>query len=91
MRMLKKLFVLIIVLELVLAGQTYASGASNYSNEVIPLRLKAGMITEAEFPEKIANVTKGVSSEFLQIETLENRMFLLPRESFDSQLYVVTQ
>ncbi|MBU0548754.1 MAG: hypothetical protein KJ838_00290 [Candidatus Omnitrophica bacterium] len=89
--MLKKLFVLIIVLELVLAGQPYASGASNYSNEVIPLRLKAGMITEAEFPEKIANVTKGVSSEFLQIEILENRMFLLPRENFDSQLYVVTQ
>ncbi len=89
--MLKKFLILIIVLELFLTKQVYASGAPNYSNEVIPLRLKVGMITEAEFPDKIANVTKGVSSEFLQIETLGNRMFLLPREDFDSQLYVVTQ
>jgi len=89
--MLKKFLILIIVLELFLPKQVYASGAPNYSNEVIPLRLKVGMITEAEFPDKIANVTKGVSSDFLQIETLGNRMFLLPREDFDSQLYVVTQ
>jgi len=89
--MLKKFLILIIVLELFLPKQVYASGAPNYSNEVIPLRLKVGMITEAEFPDKIANVTKGVSSEFLQIETLGNKMFLLPRENFDSRLYVVTQ
>ena len=90
MKILKKLFILMIVLGLFLTEQVSASSASDYSDE-IPLRLKAGMITEAEFPEKIANVTKSVSSEALQIETLGNRIFLLPRENLESQLYVVTQ
>ena len=63
---------------------------SDYSDE-ISVRLKAGMVTEAEFPDKIANVTKSVTSEILQIETFGNRIFLLPRENFDSRLYVVTQ
>jgi len=90
MKILKKLFILMVVFGLFLIGQDKALGASDYSYE-IPLRLKAGMITEAEFPEKIANVTKSVASEILQIETLENRIFLLPREDFDSQLYVITQ
>ena len=73
-----------------LTGQANASSASDNSEE-IPLRLKAGMITEAEFPEKIANVTKSVASEVLKIETIGNRLFLLPKENFDSQLYVITQ
>ena len=90
MKILKRLFYSMIVSGLFLAGQVNASGALDYSDE-ISLRLKAGMITEAEFPDKIANVTKSVASEILQIETLGNRIFLLPRESFDSQLYVVTQ
>ena len=90
MKILKRLFILMIVSGLFLAGQVNVSGASDYSDE-ITLRLKSGMITEAEFPEKIANVTKSVASEILQIETLGNRIFLLPRESFDSRLYVVTQ
>jgi len=90
MKILKKLFILVIVYGLVLTGQANASRASDYNDE-IPLRLKVGMITEAEFPEKVANVTKSVSSEALQIETLGNRIFLLPRENFDSQLYVITQ
>lgn len=90
MKILKRLFYSMIVSGLFLSGQVNASGASDRSDE-IPLRLKAGMITEAEFPDKIANVTKSVASEILQIETLENRIFLLPRENFDSRLYVVTQ
>jgi hypothetical protein len=90
MKILKRLFYSMIVSGLFLAGQVNVSGASDYSDE-ISLRLKAGMITEAEFPDKIANVTKIVASEILQIETLGNRIFLLPRESFDSRLYVVTQ
>ena len=90
MKILKRLFILMIVSGLFLAGQVNVSGASDYSDE-ISLRLKAGMITEAEFPDKIANVTKSVASEILQIETLGNRIFLLPREGFDSRLYVVTQ
>ncbi len=90
MKILKKFFILMIVSGLFLTGQANASSASNYSDE-IPLRLKAGMITEAEFPDKIANVTKSVASEILQIETLGNRIFLLPRESLESQVYVVTQ
>ena len=90
MKILKKLFILMIVSGLFLAGQVNVSGASDYSDE-ITLRLKSGMITEAEFPEKIANVTKSVASEALQIETLGNRIFLLPRENLESQVYVVTQ
>ena len=90
MKILKKLFILMIVSGMFLIGQANASSPSDYSDE-ITLRLKAGMVTEAEFPDKIANVTKSVTSEILQIETLGNRIFLLPRESFDSRLYVVTQ
>lgn len=90
MKTLKKLFILMLVFKLTLAGQANALEASA-DNEEILLRLKVGMITEAEFPEKIANVTKSVSSETLQIEILENRMFLLPRENFDSKIYVVTR
>jgi len=90
MKKLKNLFILVFVFGMVLTGQANAANELDYSDE-ISLRLKAGMITEAEFPEKIANVTKSVSSEALQIETLGNRIFLLPRENLDTQVYVVTQ
>lgn len=90
MKILKRLFYSMIVSWLFLTGQVNASGASDYSDE-ITLRLKTGMITEAEFPDKIANVTKSVTSEILQIETLGNRIFLLPRENLESQVYVITQ
>ena len=90
MKILKKLFILMLVSGLFLTGKVNASSASDYSDE-ITLRLKAGMITEAEFPDKISNVTKSVANETLQIETLGNRIFLLPRENLESQLYVVTQ
>ncbi|MBI4706871.1 MAG: type-F conjugative transfer system secretin TraK [Candidatus Omnitrophica bacterium] len=90
MKILKKLFILMLVSRLVLTGQVNASSASDYSDE-ITLRLKAGMITEAEFSEKITNVTKSAASDMLQIETLGNRIFLLPRENLESQLYVITQ
>lgn len=90
MTILKKVFILLIISGLFLTGQVNISRATDSGGE-IPLRLKIGMITEAEFPEKIANVTKSISSESLQIETLGNRMFFLPRENLDSQIYVVTQ
>ena len=90
MTILKKVFILLIMSGLFLTGQVNISRGADYGAE-IPLRLKIGMITEAEFPEKIANVTKSISSESLQIETLGNRMFFLPRENLDSQIYVVTQ
>jgi len=90
MTIYRKVFVLSVICGLFLAGQVNILHAASSGVE-IPLRLKSGMITEAEFPEKIANVTKSISNEVLQIETLGNRMFLLPRESLDTQLYVVTQ
>ena len=90
MKILKKIFYSMIVSGLFISGQVNVSGASDYS-DAITLRLKTGMITEAEFPDKIANVTKSVSGEILQIETLGNRVFLLPRENLESQVYVVTQ
>lgn len=91
MTALKKLFVLIAILEVILVGEVYASSAPDYIDSVAPLKLKVEMITEVEFPEKIANVTKSISSDFLQIETLENRMFLLPKGKFDSRIYAVTE
>ncbi|MFA5346036.1 MAG: hypothetical protein WC315_07175 [Candidatus Omnitrophota bacterium] len=63
---------------------------SDYDKGIIPVVLNTGMITEAEFPANIANVTKNVSSDSLQVETLGNRMFLLARKTFDSQIYVIT-
>jgi hypothetical protein len=79
-----------IVFGLFAVVQAGAFEVSN-SNDEISVRLKAGMITEVELPDKIANVTRSVSSEILQIETLGNKMFLLPKENCDSQIYVVTQ
>jgi len=81
---------IMIVLGLFAVVQAGAFEVSN-SNDDISVRLKAGMITEVELPDKIANVTRIVSSEILQIETLGNKMFLLPKENCDSQIYVVTQ
>jgi hypothetical protein len=65
--------------------------SDNDAKTAIPLKLKTGVVTEAEFPEKIAGVTKSVSAEFLEVETLGNRMFLLPLKSFDSYVHVVTE
>lgn len=83
--------ILSIVFGLVLTDAFGESTAVSGSEDVIPLRLKTGMVTQAEFPEKIADVTKSISSDFLQVETLGNRMFLLPLKSFDSYLHVVTE
>jgi len=85
-----RILTIMIVFWLFAAVQAGAFDVSN-SNDEISVRLKAGMITEVELPDKIANVTRSVSSEILQIETLGNKMFLLPKENCDSQIYVVTQ
>lgn len=85
-----RILTIMIVFGLFAVVQVGAFEVSN-SNDDISVRLKAGMITEVELPDKIANVTRSVSSEILQIETLGNKMFLLPKENCDSQIYVVTQ
>jgi len=90
MTIFKKVFILLVISGLFLAGQVNVSRASDYSDE-IPLRLKTGKVTEAEFPEKIVDVIKSISSEALQVETMGNRMFLLPLKEFDSYLHVITQ
>ena len=90
MKIFRKAFILLVISGLFFMGSSNISRAADSGGE-IPVRLKTGMITEAEFPEKIANVTKSISSEVLQIETLGNRMFFLPRENIDSKVYVVTQ
>lgn len=91
--MLKRLCILMVVFGLFMAKEAFSSPVSiaNDSDDSISLRLKIGMITEAEFPETIANVTKSISSASLQIETLGNRMFLLPLENFDVYIHVVTR
>jgi len=91
--MLKRFCILMIIFTLFFGKSAFCSSVSalNNSDDSITVRLKAGMITEAEFPQPIANVTKSISSASLQIETLGNRMFLLPLENFDSSIHVVTQ
>lgn len=90
---LKRFCVLILTLILISFDRGFSESGKDvdYSNEAIPLRLKTGMVTEAEFPENIATVAKSISSDLLQIETLNNRMFLLPRDNFDTRLHIVTQ
>jgi len=87
-----KRHIFLIIFTFFLAGRALGSSvsAANYNDTSIPLRLKAGVITEAEFPESIATVTKGIPSASLQIETLGNRMFLLPLENIETNIYVVT-
>lgn len=87
-----KRHIFLIIFTFFLVGRALGSSvsAANYDDAYIPLRLKTGMITEAEFPESIATVTKGVPSASLQIETLGNRMFLLPLENIETNIYVVT-
>ena len=46
--------------------EAYAQNSADHtSHNIIPVRLKVGALTEAEFPENIANVTKSISSELL--------------------------
>lgn len=91
--MLRRFYFLLIVFSLFFANEIFcfSANAAEGEDDSISLRLKAGMITEAEFPEQIANVTKGVSAASLQIETLGNRMFLLALENLDTNIYVVTK
>lgn len=91
MKMFKGLFILIVFLGIFLSKEAYSDSAQYGDNNVIPLRLKADVVIEVEFPENIANVTKSVPSALLQIETSGNRMYLLARENFDSSIYVATQ
>jgi len=91
MKMLKSFLILAAFLGMFLAKDGYPSVEDHRSSDVVHLRLKADMITEAEFPANIANVTKSVPSQLLQIETMGNRMFFLARENFESSIHVVTQ
>ena len=85
-------FIMLAVFGMFFMEEAYAQNSADHtSHNIIIVRLKVGALTEAEFPENIANVTKSISSESLQIETLGKRMFLLAREMLDSHIYVVTQ
>ncbi len=86
----KIIFVLIMIMIFFLR-EAYPHNRTDYDNGMHPLVLNENKITEVEFPANIANVTKNISSDSLQVETLENRMFLLARTTFDSQIYVITE
>ncbi len=86
----KIIFILTIVTVLSL-GEASPTNKTDYDNDIHPVVLNEGKITEVEFQANIANVTKSISSDLLQIETLGNRMFLLARNTFDSQIYVITE
>ena len=91
MNLFRRLLILAIFLGVFSIEGAYSSNVEYRDNGAIAVRLKVETITEAEFPADIANVTKSVPSQLLQIETLGNRMFLLARENFESSVYVVTQ
>jgi len=48
-------------------------------------------MTEIGFEEHVANVIKSVPADFLQIETLGNRMFLLALRDFQGDISIITQ
>ena len=91
--MQKRLCILMVAFGLVAAQEAFCAPGStaNAGDDPISLRLKTGMITEAEFPQAIANVVKSVPSTSLEIDTLGNRMFLLPMGNLDTDIHVVTQ
>ena len=91
--MLKRFCILMIAFSFFFTKAAFFSplSAADYSEDAVPLRLSVGMITEVEFPEQIANVTKGILGASLQIETLGNRMFLLPLENINTNIYVITR
>ena len=91
MKIVKGLFILLSVSMLFLAVASYAESSLDETSNTTKLTLKADMVMEVEFPSNIANVTKSIPTALLQVETLGNRMFLLARENFESQVYVVTQ
>ena len=91
MKIVKGLFILLSVSMLFLAVASYAESSLDENSNTTKLTLNADMVMEVEFPSNIANVTKSIPTALLQVETLGNRMFLLARENFESQVYVVTQ
>ena len=86
-------YISVIIFMLVLSKDAFCAVKENYSysDESIPVKVKVGMTMEVEFPDKIANVAKSLPADSLQIETLQNKMFLLPQKDFDVVIYVVTQ
>ena len=90
MKIVNGIFILIISLMLFLTANSYAEGLVDDGNDSTCVKLNSGLVTEVEFPANIANVTKSVPSQLLQIETSGNRMFLLARENFNSSIYVIT-
>jgi len=91
MKIVKSIFVLVSIVTLLSAAVSYADVSANENSNTTMLTLNADMVMEVEFSSNIANVTKSIPSALLQVETLGNRMFLLAKENFESQIYVVTQ
>ena len=91
MKIVKCLFISLSVVMLFSAAMSYAESPVNENSNTTMLTLNADLVMEVEFSSNIANVTKSIPSALLQVETLGNRMFLLAKENFESQIYVVTQ
>jgi len=91
MKMFRMFFLVAALFGLIFVSEVYSSEGVGNHHDIRIVKLKIGTITELKFPETIANVTKSISSESLQIDTLGTRMFLLAREMLNSYIYVVTQ
>jgi len=92
-RILKIFYILAVIFALIWLEGGFCASTENYSysDESILVKVKVGMTMEVEFPDKIANVAKSLPTDSLQIETLGNRMFLLPQKEIDTVIYIVTQ
>ena len=91
MKMFRVFFAVAALFGLIFVSEVYSLDAVGNRHDIRIVKLKIGTITELKFPETIANVTKSISSESLQVETLGARMFLLAREMLNTYVYVVTQ
>jgi len=91
MKMSRVFFTAVVIFGLIFVNAAYSSNGPGNHHDIRIVKLKIGTITELKFPDSIANVTKSISSESLQIETLGERMFLLAREMLNTYIYVLTQ
>ena len=91
MKMFRVFFLVAAIFGLIFVNEVYSLDAVGNHHDIRIVKLKIGTITELKFPETIANVTKSISSESLQVETLGARMFLLAREMLNTYVYIVTQ
>ena len=65
--------------------------AGSLSGKLVTVKGEVGKISEVVFSQDVARIAKGASSEVLQIEVVGNRIYLLPLQKAESDIYVITK